>query len=857
MTNRELIKKKNKFYAHKKKRDGEKKELLEDHLDLTLKYYKKIYESKNLSPVFERIFKGLFISEKFKKIYDEMIEDVIYYHDIGKVNPLFQREIMQNKDIEDNIRVENSNHSYFSSLIYMRNYLGRIDEEAEGIEENDLIMLYSILTINMGIIQGHHGSLKSKEGPIFSIAENDENFMEIAFFQDSIHIDASDYSEVIENYDMILGYPFDKEKHILMYIYSRLLFGLLTQSDILATMDYMADIKTEDFGLINNTDELLSSFNDNEITKTIRRYEEGNYCYPEGSINELRSEMFLEAERNLQTNKNIFMLEAPTGAGKTNISINLALKLLEEHEELNKLFYAFPFNTLVEQTYNGLLEIYEGNKKIQQQISIYNSINSFEDLEKELKLAKEISGKDEEQEEILYQRLYRDYQFLYYPISISTNIKLFDCFFGNQKSSYYPFPLLANSVIIMDEIQSYKNSIWQEMIEMLGYFAEILNIKIIIMSATLPGIESLIHKTQIENVQRLIEEPDKYYQDQRFKNRVLCDYSLLGIGETENKRDVLFENIIEIIEGSINGKKLILVEFIKKDTAKDFYNKICDLFADQHVIIKHMDGDTSRKSRKDIIKVIKAKKNKKLAEKLEVELKKELEGDYILVSTQVVEAGVDIDMDIGFKDISLFDSEEQFLGRINRNFKSKDAVAYFFDLDSVDKIYKNDVRTESSLLLKMEKIQELLNTKNFKEYYKFVLDQLVKDNKDSSNNIRYKKYETLLKELDMTGIEKHFKLINKADAFSIYLNINNSSSDKLWEEYKDLLNSEMDFSEKKIKLINLRGRMDEFTYEIYSIPTGYQDYYGGIYYYDNGEIFMDNGRFDSRKMNNDESFDFL
>ena len=63
----------------------------------------------------------------------------------------------------------------------------------------------------------------------------------------------------------------------------------------------------------------------------------------------------------------------------------------------------------------------------------------------------------------------------------------------------------------------------------------------------------------------------------------------------------------------------------------------------------------------------------------------------------------------------------------------------------------------------------------------------------------------------MTGIEKHFKLINKADTFSIYLNTNNSSSDKLWEEYKDLLNSEMDFSEKKIKLINLRGRMEGST----------------------------------------------
>lgn len=51
----------------------------------------------------------------------------------------------------------------------------------------------------------------------------------------------------------------------------------------------------------------------------------------------------------------------------------------------------------------------------------------------------------------------------------------------------------------------------------------------------------------------------------------------------------------------------------------------------------------------------------------------------ILVSTQVIEAGVDIDMDIGYKNISKLDSEEQFLGRINRSCK-KEGIAYFLKL---------------------------------------------------------------------------------------------------------------------------------------------------------------------------------
>ena len=71
--------------------------------------------------------------------------------------------------------------------------------------------------------------------------------------------------------------------------------------------------------------------------------------------------MFLEAERNLKENieENIFFLEAPTGSGKTVTSINLALNLLKSNKEINKIFYIFPFNTLAEQTYNSLGEIFD------------------------------------------------------------------------------------------------------------------------------------------------------------------------------------------------------------------------------------------------------------------------------------------------------------------------------------------------------------------------------------------------------------------------------------------------------------------------------------------------------------------
>lgn len=81
------------------------------------------------------------------------------------------------------------------------------------------------------------------------------------------------------------------------------------------------------------------------------------------------------------------------------------------------------------------------------------------------------------------------------------------------------------------------------------------------------------------------------------------------------------------------------------------------------------------------------------------------------MATQVVEAGIDIDMDIGYKDISKLDSEEQFIGRINRNFKRK-GVVYFFDMDNESGIYKEDYRVDTAYTLGKDEMKQLLADKN-------------------------------------------------------------------------------------------------------------------------------------------------
>lgn len=90
-------------------------------------------------------------------------------------------------------------------------------------------------------------------------------------------------------------------------------------------------------------------------------------------------------------------------------------------------------------------------------------------------------------------------------------------------------------------------------------------------------------------------------------------------------------------------------------------------------------------------------------------------------------------MDIGFKDISKLDSEEQFLGRINRSSK-RDGIVYFFDMDQAKNIYGLDFRIDESFTLLTSEMREILKEKEFDIYYKKVLNVLKKQRNESTSS---------------------------------------------------------------------------------------------------------------------------
>lgn len=259
--------------------------------------------------------------------------------------------------------------------------------------------------------------------------------------------------------------------------------------------------------------------------------------------------------------------------------------------------------------------------------------------------------------------------------------------------------------------------------------------------------------------------------------------------------------------------------------------------------VRLITGDSSIQERKDII--------------ADIENMQEV----ILVATQVIEAGVDIDMDIGYKDISRLDSEEQFIGRINRSCR-KDGVVYFFNMDDAKGIYRQDVRVDTDNTLMNEEIREVLNSKDFYDYYEKYVIPVLKNAQGQCNDNNIDEFiRKEVGKLDFNKVADKMKLIDdNRQMYSIYFSRNiidkNNPENviegkKIWKEYKELLqDNHMSYQEKTVKLHNIRSKMNMFMYqfkiELYNENDKpviehleWDEQIGDIFYIENGEDYYD------------------
>jgi len=847
-----ILKDRDKYFAHTHKTKS--RETLDQHLKLVTAYFLKLIQEHHLEEIIDNLIiesipENFSDKTKVANFSKDAFFKTILYHDFGKVNHLFQEKKMQNirrdfKVVRHNV---DSQHSIISAYIYLMHLL---DNEILTFNDFEQVFADTFISSFAYPIVKHHAKYLN------TVVDTDFNGQADSFVEylelfdrekpqniELLHEIATKIETTFQQFDNL------KVDHFPIYALLKLNFSLLTASDYYATGEYAQGLKVDKFGVIDgefrdniiDTFKTSKSYNKELFADTDRlvniSFEDLNERN-EDNLNTLRKKLAAEVLTNIRkySDSNLFYLEAPTGAGKTNVSLAIAIDLLEKFPVLNKVFYVFPFTTLVTQTFDSIKDTLQINNE---HIIQLHSKSGFHQ-------------QDEEANDGNYGKNRLNFinnHFVNYPITLLTHIKFFDVLKGNSKENNYIFHRLANSIVIIDELQTYNPKHWDKTIYFLSKYAKLFNMKIILMSATLPKIGKLLTDQNLaEEIKYLINEENKplYFRNKNFAGRVEFDFSILDkwswkrpIGD--NARDRYLEELAqkvydesEMYAGAFSKKRgtvRTLIEFITKKSASQFFRKLQenDQFKDYKLYL--ISGEILDPRRRQIINAIKDIRDEKV----------------ILVTTQVIEAGVDIDMDLGFKDRSLIDSDEQLAGRVNRNASKDHCKIFMFDYDQEVFIYRNDSRLKIDVSQKRDIYKSILQTKDFdSNFYNLVQDEISKVNQNETME-NLSEYLQAFKRFNFKAINQGFQLIEQ-DSESIFVplpipkedfseedlktikNFNISEyleEDKayilgkeVWQKYIDIVieaqDKKRDYFDNQTQLKQIYGLLSKFMFSVFS-----------------------------------------
>ena len=373
---------------------------------------------------------------------------------------------------------------------------------------------------------------------------------------------------------------------------------------------------------------------------------------------------------NFDKERKLFTLTAPTGYGKTLTALNFALKFNKP-----RIIYALPFTSIIDQTYDIVAKIYKNSDILVSKAHHKTTI-----------------GEENLTEEDRYSKIKFLMESFSGEINITTLYQLIFALFGNKNKDNVKFNQLKNSVVIIDEAQAIPYNFRKDFILLCEIISQQLDTIFIFMSATMPVIKSENFK-EISNLD--------YFSKQ---DRYVIKWLDIG-GEDE-----LLE---KICEAASDKNTLVVVNTIKK--AQELFAKLKDKF-NCFCLNGYMYDDHKRATIEAVKCAIDKSKIDPLVSKI------------LLISTQSIEAGVDLDFDVGFREVSPISSIIQTAGRVNRHFGATRGELYVFPEISkfTNLIYGDLYKVSGTILsdLKQKEVREseILEISNL--YFQKISNQL-------------------------------------------------------------------------------------------------------------------------------------
>jgi len=363
----------------------------------------------------------------------------------------------------------------------------------------------------------------------------------------------------------------------------------------------------------------------------VESYKRAVFGEPERAIDGLRQLASLEVRQAIagsSLDQRFFSITLPTGMGKTLTGLDAVLYLRErirrERGFTPRVIYSLPFLSIIDQNHGEIEKVLEENG-IEAEPAVllkHHYLSTGFQPEDDLEGAQEAM--------LLTEGWHSE-------VVVTTFVQFFESLITQRNSMARKFHSMANSVILLDEVQNIPFKYWGLLKEALKTLCEGYNSWVVLMTATNP----LIFEPGAE-IKELVRDRKRYYSA---VDRVDYAFRLKNMGLEQ-----LAGEVVGLFHSEPSSDIMVVMNTIK--SSKTLYKLL------KEELEGHIDGDdliylsthVLPSKRMERIKRIKQKPRKRV----------------VVVSTQLVEAGVDIDLDIVYRDMAPLDSVIQAAGRCNR-----------------------------------------------------------------------------------------------------------------------------------------------------------------------------------------------
>lgn len=386
-----------------------------------------------------------------------------------------------------------------------------------------------------------------------------------------------------------------------------------------------------------------------------------------GELNHYRKEIYEACINTSNLKPGFFRLTVPTGGGKTRSGLAFALKHANLHG-LKRIIVAIPYTSIIEQTAEVYRNIFGPTGVLEHHSAI--PVREDEETEDEpLRLAAENWDA---------------------TLIVTTTLQLFESLFSNRPSRCRKVHNIASSVIVLDEIQTLPVELLEPTLDLLSELVQHYSVTVVFCTATQPAFEhGLDFLEGLDNIREIIPEPGDF-----FKKLKRVRYHMID-------EPLTLQQLAARVMGQ--GNQCLCIFNSKKDSLQftEVLLKMSDCNEDVFHLSTNLCGAHRREVLKEVRKIIKCKE------------------PCFLVSTQVVEAGVDLDFPVVFRAIGPLDRIVQAAGRCNREDDLPEGGnVYIFRLQEEHAprgIYKTASHYGEQFL---ENERDLNNPNTFREYFR-------------------------------------------------------------------------------------------------------------------------------------------